>query len=77
MNQQKPPPISRKHKETIDYNKNIDRWKNKNVSADDILYQLHLRGIQLTEEQEEEMANLKNKRKRKNNNKERLFSELC
>ena len=25
----KPPPISRKHKETIDYNENIDRWKIK------------------------------------------------
>ena len=61
----KPPPISRKHKETIDYNENIDRWKNKDVSADDILYQLHLRGIQLTEEQEEEMANLKPKEKGK------------
>ena len=61
----RPPPISRKHKETIDYNENIDRWKNKDVSADDILYQLHLRGIQLTEEQEEEMANLKTKRKGK------------
>ena len=61
----KPPPISRKHKETIDYNENIDRWKNKDVSADDILYQLHLRGIQLTEEQEAEMANLKTKGKGK------------
>ena len=52
-----------KHKETIDYNENIDRWKNKDVSADDILYQLHLRGIQLTEEQKEEMANLRTKGK--------------
>ena len=55
------PPQSRKHKETIDYNKNIDRWKNKDVSADDILYQLHLRGIQLTEEQKEKMDKLKTK----------------
>ena len=61
----KAPQISRKHKETIDYNENIDRLKNKDVSADDILYQLHLRGIQLTEEQEEEMANLKTKGKGK------------
>ena len=61
----KPPPISRKHKETIDYNENIDRWKNEDVSADDILYQLHLRGIQLTKEQEAEMANLKTKGKGK------------
>ena len=61
----KPPPISRKHKETIDYNENIDRRKNKDVSADDMLYQLHLRGIQLTEEQEAEMSNLKTKGKGK------------
>ena len=55
--------IPRRHKETIDYNENIDRWKNKDVSVDDILYQLHLRGIQLTEEQKEETANLKIKGK--------------
>ena len=59
------PPQSRKHKETIDYNENIDRWKNKDVSVDDILYQLHLRGIKLTEEQEEEMEKLKIKGKGK------------
>ena len=59
------PPQSRKHKETIDYNENIDRWKNKDVSVDDIFYQLHLRGIQLTEEQEEEMDKLKIKGKGK------------
>ena len=59
------PPQSRKHKETIDYNENIDRWKNKDVSVDDILYQLHLRGIKLTEEQEEEMGKLKIKGKGK------------
>ena len=35
------PPQSRQHKETIDYNENIERWKNKDVSVDDILYQLH------------------------------------
>ena len=59
------PPQSRKHKETIDYNENIDRWKNKDVSVDDILYQLHLGGIKLTEEQEEEMDKLKIKGKGK------------
>ena len=59
------PPQSRKHKETIDYHENIDRWKNKDVSVDDILYQLHLRGIKLTEEQEEEMEKLKIKGKGK------------
>ena len=59
------PPQSRKHKETIDYNENIDRWRQKDISVDDILYQLHLRGIQLTEEQEEEMGKLKIKGKGK------------
>ena len=59
------PPQSRKHKETIDYNENIERWRQKDISVDDILYQLHLRGIKLTEEQEEEMGKLKIKRKGK------------
>ena len=59
------PPQSRKHKETIDYNENIDRWRQKDISVDDILFQLHLRGIQLTAEQEEEMSNLKTKGKDK------------
>ena len=59
------PQQSRKHKETIDYNQNIDRWRQKDISVDDILYQLHLRGIKLTEEQEEEMGKLKIKGKGK------------
>ena len=59
------PPQSRRHKETIDYNENIERWKNKDVSVDDIMYQLHLRGIKLTEKQEEEMDKLKIKGKGK------------
>ena len=55
------PPQSRKHKETIDDNETIDRWRQEDISADAILFQLHLRGIQLTEDQEEEqeMGNLK------------------
>ena len=57
------PPQSRKHKKTIDYNENIGKWKQSNVLVDDILFQLHLRGIQLTEEQEEEMGKLKKKKK--------------
>ena len=61
----RPPPKSRKHKKTIDYNENISRWRLNDVTADDILYQLHLRGIQLTEEQEEEMDKLKTKGKGK------------
>ena len=59
------PPQSRKHKETIDYNENIERWKNKDVTADDLLFQMHLRGIQLTEKQQEEMSKLKIKGKGK------------
>ena len=59
------PPQSRKHKETIDYNEHIDRWRQKDISVDDILFQLHLRGIKLTEEQEEEMDKLKIKGKGK------------
>ena len=59
------PPQSRKHKETIDYNENIERWRQKDISVDDILYQLHLRGIKLTEDQEEEMDKLKIKGKGK------------
>ena len=59
------PPQSRKHKETIDNNENIDRWRQKDISVDDILYQLHLRGITLTQEQEEEMSKLKTKGKGK------------
>ena len=58
-------PQSRKHKETIDYNRNIDRWRRSDVSVDDLLFQLHLRGIQLTEEQQEEMSKLKIKGKGK------------
>ena len=53
------PPQSRKHKETIDYNENIDRWRQKDISVDGILFQLHLRGIKLTEEEQEEMSKLK------------------
>ena len=59
------PPQSRKHKETIGYNENIDRWRQKDISVDDILFQLHLRGIQLTGEQEQEMEQLKIKGKGK------------
>ena len=57
------PPVSRKHKETIDYNDNITRWRSRDVSADDILFQLYLRGITLEKEQEEEISKLRNKGK--------------
>ena len=36
------PPQSRKQKETIDYNENIERWKNKDVTADGLLFHMHL-----------------------------------
>ena len=39
------PPQSRKHKETIDYNENLSKWRQSHVTVDDILFQLHLRGI--------------------------------
>ena len=55
----------RKHRETIDYNEDISRWRHNDVTTNDILFQLHLRGIQLTEEQEEEMGKLKTKGKGK------------
>ena len=55
----------RKHRETIDYNEDISRWRLNDVTTNDILLQLHLRGIQLTEEQEEEMDKLKTKGKGK------------
>ena len=37
-NETQVPTQSRKHKETIDYNRNIDRWKRSDVSADDLLF---------------------------------------
>ena len=55
----------RKHRETIDYNEDISRWRLNYVTTNDILFQLHVRGIQLTEEQEEEMSKLKTKGKGK------------
>ena len=55
----------RKHRETIDYNDDISRWRLNDVTLHDILFQLHLRGIRLTEEQEEEMDKLKTKGKGK------------
>ena len=52
---------SRKHKTTIDYNDNIKRLRNTDVSADDIMFQLYLRGITLEKKQEDEMDRLKTK----------------
>ena len=63
------PPQSRKHKEMIDYNNKIERWRQKDVNFDDILFQMHLRGINLTKEQQEEMDKLKIKGKGKSETK--------
>ena len=56
---------SRKHKTTIDYDENINKWRSRNVSADDIMFQLYLRGITLEKEQEDELNRLKTKGKGK------------
>ena len=49
----KAPTQARKHKETIDYSTKITKWQDKSVQEDDIRFQLFLRGIELTPEQEE------------------------
>ena len=48
----KAPPKSRKARETLDYNTDIDRWKHRDISTNDRFVQLHLRGFQLTPEQQ-------------------------
>ena len=63
------PPKSRKHKEMIDYNNKIERWRQKGVNFEDILFQMHLRGINLTKEQQGEMDKLKIKGKGKSETK--------
>ena len=62
----KAPGISRKHKETIDCSNKITKWQDKSVQEDDIRFQLYLRGIALTPEQEEEISKLKVKGKGRN-----------
>ena len=56
---------SRKHKTTIDYDENINKWRSRNVSADDIMFQLYLRGSTLEKKQEDELNRLKTKGKGK------------
>ena len=49
---------TRTHKETIDYSTDINHWNQKtNVLEKDLLFQLHLRGIELTKEQQHEYEN--------------------
>ena len=62
----KAPGQARRHKETIDYSTKITKWQDKSVQEDDIRFQLYLRGIELTPEQEEEIAKLKIKGKGRN-----------
>ena len=62
----KAPAQARRHKETIDYSTKLTKWQDKSVQEEDIRFQLFLRGIELTPEQEEEMAKLKVKGKGRN-----------
>ena len=55
----KAPAQARRHKETIDYSTKITKWQDKSVQEDDIRFQIFLRGIELTPEQEEEVSKLK------------------
>ena len=56
---------TRTHKETIDYSTDINHWTGSTVKEEDILFQLHLRGAGLTEEQEQQYSNTKKKGKGK------------
>ena len=59
---------TRTHKETIDYSIDINHWKGSTVKEEDILFQLHLRGAGLTEEQEQQYSNTKKRGKGKKRN---------
>ena len=56
---------TRTHKETIDYSTDINHWRGSTVKEEDLLFQLHLRGAGLTEEQEQQYSNTKKKGKGK------------
>ena len=62
----KAPAQARRRKETIDYSTKITKWQDKSVQEDDIRFQLFLRGIELTPEQEEEISKRKIKGKGRN-----------
>ena len=55
---------TRTHKETIDYSTEINHWKGSTVKEEYILFQLHLRGAGLTEEQETAIIKHKEKGER-------------
>ena len=49
---------TRTHKKTVDYSTDMKHWNQKtNVLEKDLLFQLHLRGIELTKEQQHEYEN--------------------
>ena len=56
---------TRTHKETIDYSTDINHWRGSTEKEEDLLFQLHLRGAGLTEEQELQYSNTKKKGKGK------------
>ena len=56
---------TRTHKETIDYSTDTNHWRGSTVKEEDLLFQLHLRGAGLTEEQEQQYSNTKKKGKGK------------
>ena len=62
----KAPAQARKHKETIEYSTKITKWQDKSVQEDDLRFQLFLRGIEMTSEQEESISKLKVKGKGRN-----------
>ena len=72
----KAPPKSRKARETIDYNTDIDRWKHRDISTDDIFFQLHLRGFQMTPEQQAKYDSLKTKGKGKDQSKKQYLIDV-
>ena len=72
----KAPPKSRKTRETIDYNIDIDRWKHRDNSTDDILFQLHLRGFQMTPEQQAKYESLKTKAKGNHQSKKQYLIDV-
>ena len=72
----KAPPKSRKARETIDYNTDIDRWKHRDISTDDIFFQLHLRGFQMTPEQQAKYDSLKTKGKGKDQPKKQYLVDV-
>ena len=72
----KAPPKSRKVRETIDYNSDIDRWRRRDISTDDILFQLHLRGFQMTPEQQAKYDSLTTKGKGKDQSKKQYLIDV-